>query len=238
MNPRRFSPASDAARLLTIISLRLGIGPALLAPPDPRLILHDPTARASCSLQSSARTSLSVTPSRRIRRRMAESSSSSSRDGSVRRGLHMISSDRNNRRSFRCRRTWPESMGTKQAKGTNSVVCCASVAPFRCRHKKPGWCDVNCEGAGLSLAVLAPLADIPQRKSLNSSEKVIGGSSSVNRWSESGCAICHRVRSGRASGIGLPYLRPIACSTVNGMMRRNLACHRHHPDQGRGQPEG
>jgi hypothetical protein len=67
-------------------------------------------------------------------------------------------------------------MGTKQAKGTdNSVVCCASAAPFRCRHKKPGWCDVNCEGAGLSLAVLAPLADIPQRKSLNSSEKVIGG---------------------------------------------------------------
>ena len=58
-------------------------------------------------------------------------------------------------------------------------VTARSAAPFGCRHQEfTDWCGI------------APLADVLQRKSLNSSEKV--GSSSVNPLSESGRAICHR----------------------------------------------
>ena len=94
MNLRKFVPACDDSpvRVLTTVSLRLGSWPLLLVAPRPRLVPPNATARASVSFQSNARTSFSVTPSRRIRSRIAVSSNSSSRDGSVQHLLNIISS--------------------------------------------------------------------------------------------------------------------------------------------------
>jgi len=97
MNLRKFVPACDDSpvRVLTTVSLRLGSWPLLLVAPRPRLVAPNATARASVSFQSNARTSFSVTPSRRIRSRIAVSPNSSSRDGSVQHPLNMTSSHHN-----------------------------------------------------------------------------------------------------------------------------------------------
>jgi len=94
MNLRKFVPACDDSpvRVLTTVSLRLGSWPLLLVAPRPRLVAPNATARASVSFQSNARTSFSVTPSRRIRSRIAVSPNSSSRDGSVQHPVNMTSS--------------------------------------------------------------------------------------------------------------------------------------------------
>src|SRR5262245_48443470 len=41
----------------------------------------------------------------------------------------------------------------------------------------------------------------------------------------------------RIIGYGLPHLEAITHRTIKRVMRRNLTCRRHHPDQGCGNPE-
>src|SRR5215471_14294575 len=101
-----------------------------------------------------------------------------------------------------------------------------SAAAINRQVDSPGWYAVDCERAGLSLAVLAPLGNAPQRKSLNSSEKVV---CNLGPWILS--------ETNGSSDTGLPHLRAITYFAVIGVMRRNLTCHRHHPDQGCGHPE-
>jgi hypothetical protein len=56
--------------------------------------------------------------------------------------------------------------------GESHVGQCDADKPGLNRQSH-GWCGVNCECVGLSLAVLAPLPSVPQRKSLNWSEKIV-----------------------------------------------------------------
>jgi hypothetical protein len=81
-------------RLLTIFS-RPGVWSASIEAPRSYATPPESTARASLSSTRSARISLSLTPSRRIRSCTATSPNNSSRDGSVQPLLHMTSSRHN-----------------------------------------------------------------------------------------------------------------------------------------------
>jgi hypothetical protein len=131
---------------------------------------------------------------------------------------------------------------------------------MRLLRNSRGWCGVNWEFAGLSTAVLAPRPGVPQRKSLNSSEKMVSNlcprilCQKALESQRAQSTACREFRSRALTTDGARYwsppgylaghrtldfhtCEPITRPTMKGVMRRNRTCHRHHTDQSCGNPE-